>query len=207
MSFIDDKEKMRDLENMTKEDFLKSYSYITPEEYDETLLEYMKGFVSYICKDSVELEDVNVDSINLVIRDEKNPKDMYVLVSDNNYDRAFLLSVLNSKKVETTPEWDFSYADYLYEPLAEGFSIAYIDESVHPVLWEDITCGYDREDVLEDAGMQKYIKYCMDNGITFEKLVKENTSLNFEDLYDFYCHKNEASFENRTMKKSKEKER
>ena len=34
--FIDDKEKMKDFIELTKEEFLESYSYLTEEEYDET---------------------------------------------------------------------------------------------------------------------------------------------------------------------------
>lgn len=36
MNFFDDKEKMKDFQEMSKEDFLKSYSYLTEQEYDET---------------------------------------------------------------------------------------------------------------------------------------------------------------------------
>ena len=35
--FLDDKEKMRDFKKLTKEEFLKSYSYLTEEEYNLTL--------------------------------------------------------------------------------------------------------------------------------------------------------------------------
>ena len=39
--FVDDGEKMRDFFDLTKEEFLKSYSYLTEEEYDVTA-EYVK---------------------------------------------------------------------------------------------------------------------------------------------------------------------
>lgn len=35
-SFIDDEEKMRDFRILTKDEFLRSYSYLTEEEYDVT---------------------------------------------------------------------------------------------------------------------------------------------------------------------------
>jgi hypothetical protein len=35
-NFIDDKEKMLDFFELTKEEFLESYSYLTEEEYDNT---------------------------------------------------------------------------------------------------------------------------------------------------------------------------
>lgn len=37
MDFIDDKEKMKDLFNLSRNDFLKMYSYLKEEEYDNTL--------------------------------------------------------------------------------------------------------------------------------------------------------------------------
>lgn len=37
LSFIDDEEKMRDFKELTKEEFLFSYSYLTEEEYDATM--------------------------------------------------------------------------------------------------------------------------------------------------------------------------
>ena len=40
--FADDKEKMVDFKNLTKEEFLFSYSYLTEEEYDLTV-EYLKA--------------------------------------------------------------------------------------------------------------------------------------------------------------------
>ena len=42
-TFIDDKEKMRDFYELTKEEFLASYSYLTEEEYDATR-EVVNGF-------------------------------------------------------------------------------------------------------------------------------------------------------------------
>lgn len=36
LSFSDDEDKMKDFWNLSKENFLKSYSYLTEEEYDAT---------------------------------------------------------------------------------------------------------------------------------------------------------------------------
>ena len=40
--FTDDKEKMRDFKLLTKEEFLKSYSYLTEKEYDLTKIKENK---------------------------------------------------------------------------------------------------------------------------------------------------------------------
>lgn len=44
-NFIDDKEKMRDFVSLTKEEFLSSYSYLTEEEYNNTLQLSNKKFL------------------------------------------------------------------------------------------------------------------------------------------------------------------
>ena len=45
--FCDDAEKMVDFSNLSKEDFLKSYSYITEEEYNLTRAKYREGNSCY----------------------------------------------------------------------------------------------------------------------------------------------------------------
>ena len=48
LNFIDDGEKMRDFINLTKEEFLQSYSYLQEEDYDETVkLLLRKCFENY----------------------------------------------------------------------------------------------------------------------------------------------------------------
>lgn len=41
-NFINDKEKMRDFKELSKKDFLLSYSYLTEQEYDNTAKEMLK---------------------------------------------------------------------------------------------------------------------------------------------------------------------
>jgi hypothetical protein len=43
-SFLNDREKMQDFLALTKLEFLKSYSYITEEEYDTTLTHYTEVY-------------------------------------------------------------------------------------------------------------------------------------------------------------------
>lgn len=58
MSFIDDEEKIRDMFELSKYNFLKSYSYLTEEEYQTTLDDLWEDF-AYIDIDENEniLED------------------------------------------------------------------------------------------------------------------------------------------------------
>lgn len=56
MNFIDDKEKMKDLFELSKDDFLKMYSYLKEEEYENTIDKLWK-----------ELGDVFVDETGVYI--------------------------------------------------------------------------------------------------------------------------------------------
>ena len=40
MDFLDDKEKMLDFKKLSKDEFLKSYSYISEEEYEATKIKF-----------------------------------------------------------------------------------------------------------------------------------------------------------------------
>ena len=46
-NFIGDKEKMYDFTRLTKEEFMLSYSYLTDEEYDNTLAIYQQCLMIY----------------------------------------------------------------------------------------------------------------------------------------------------------------
>lgn len=59
MNFIDDKEKMKDLFELSKNDFLKMYSYLKEEEYENTIDKLWE-----------ELEDVLVDETGVYIDED-----------------------------------------------------------------------------------------------------------------------------------------
>ena len=70
MHFLDDIEKMNDLTSLSKEDFLKSYSYLTEEEYDETLDAYA-DLLDKVSPEIVEPEVcklTNEDPVKLIER-------------------------------------------------------------------------------------------------------------------------------------------
>ena len=61
-SFLDDKEKMRDFRILSKDEFLKSYSYITEQEYNLTLeadkIDFSKA-INFDVLDNMSLKDLN----------------------------------------------------------------------------------------------------------------------------------------------------
>lgn len=72
-------------------------------------------------------------------------------------------------------DWVWSYdVDYdFFGFLEKGYDIAGVTLDGHLNIWNEMT---DRLKVLKNAsvdGMQQYLQYCKDNGITKEKLQKE----------------------------------
>lgn len=57
--FFDDEEKMRDFETMSKAEFLKSYSYLTEEEYDLTEERYFYSTECPHCGRRVDKRDMS----------------------------------------------------------------------------------------------------------------------------------------------------
>lgn len=180
MSFIDDKEKIRDLELLTKDSFLQSYSYITEQEYDETFKEHIINLVREIAS---EIEDMNPDSFSYILQNSKDGNEVIVSMSDYNGDRYYNVNIFHPERTEDYPEWDFSLHDDLYDYLARGYELRWADIGAHSAIWEDISNGYDAEEVKADRGMQKYIKYCIDNDITFDKVKNQEDFINIIELY------------------------
>ena len=58
--FFDDEEKMVDFESMTKDEFLKSYSYLTEEEYDLTEDKYLHSTYCPHCNKRVDRRDMSM---------------------------------------------------------------------------------------------------------------------------------------------------
>ena len=61
MNFLNDKDKMIDFKQLTKEQFLKSYSYITEKDYDDT--KYYQDaltMIDWVINDFDKLESTNI---------------------------------------------------------------------------------------------------------------------------------------------------
>ena len=73
--FIDDKEKMRDFIALDKEDFLKSYSYLTEKDYDETKMEVCFRELKknlWFDKDKMTHTFINSNGCLVLIEDENS---------------------------------------------------------------------------------------------------------------------------------------
>lgn len=107
--------------------------------------------ICYILKDEFE----NLNSVAFDTKDTDN----IVSITINPDESA--------KVVEET-DWDFNVDDFLFCDLEKGYEIAYMDLVTHNGVWNSIS---ERVDEIEHIdGMQKYLSFCRQKGITFDVL-------------------------------------
>ena len=76
MRFLDDEDKVRDMETLPKREFLESYSYIKEKEYDENFKEHISNLARKIAEENEELDP---NSISYILQ---NSKDSFCRYSD-----------------------------------------------------------------------------------------------------------------------------
>ena len=110
----------------------------------------------------------------------------YVLASDGNEEAIEFTPYTKDYKggYQNVPEWDFNFDYYIYNYLEEGKQIAYMTDDVHYSIWNSIHELYPTDIDYKD-GVQNYLQYCADNGITKEYLDKQ-TELDTPDIMKYF---------------------
>lgn len=76
MDFINDEEKMRDFYQLTKKEFLFSYSYLTEAEYDATVIKRLKILLwnaidymrdDFVSKSCIEINEMIADYLGSTV--------------------------------------------------------------------------------------------------------------------------------------------
>ncbi len=101
-------------------------------------------------------------------------RETYVLASDGNEEAIEFTPFTKDYKngYQNVPEWDYNFDYYIYNYLEEGKKIAYMTDDVHYSIWNSIHELYPTDIDYKD-GVQSYLQYCADNGITKEYLDKK----------------------------------
>lgn len=116
--------------------------------------------------------------ISYILEDKKEPSNTIVIAT--NYDEMIEINAI-TKEINSVPDWDYNIDSYILGELEQGKEIAYMNYGVHYGIWYDIS-NYYPEDIEHKKGMQKYLKYCKDNKITKEKIMKENDLIKAPDI-------------------------
>ena len=148
----------------------------------EKIINKIKTIIESYLTENIENEDKAIDFILY------NPKtnESYVLAS-NGVDEIILFAPYTKnypKGYMNVPDWDFNFDEYFFEELQNGYEIGFITNNVNYGLWSTIDEFYP-EDIENIKGVQKYLKYCVDNNITKEKLSKIMNN-DVPDIMKFY---------------------
>ena len=146
-------------------------------------VEKEKNRIEEFLKDSMEHQDKKVDYILY----KSDTKETNILCSNSSGEEAIEFTPITKNYQDgysNVPEWDFNFDYYIYNLLEEGWQIGYMTPEVHYSIWNSIHELYP-EDIDYKDGVQNYLQYCADNGITKEFLDK-NTELDTPDIMNYF---------------------
>ncbi len=112
-----------------------------------------------------EYQNFKVDYIMI---DKKDENKSFAIIS--NYDEIASIS-LEDKELRLIPEYDYNFDTYFLEDV-HCYEIGYISNEFHYNIWNSIDETYPT-DISDKDGLQVYLKYCKDKGITKEFIDKE----------------------------------
>lgn len=85
------------------------------------------------------------------------------------------------------PDYEYDLEEYLFDFLEYDYEIKYMSEYTHYRIWKSID-EYYPESIYHLDGASKYLRYCVNNGITKE-YIDEKTGLNTPDIKRFFGSK------------------
>ena len=142
----------------------------------------IKEEIETFLMENIDHQNKHIDYI--LVNPENN--ETYVLASDG-VDEAIEFTPF-SKNYEggytNVPEWDYNFDYYIYNYLEEGKQIAFMTDEVHYSIWNSIHELYP-EDIDYKDGVQWYLQYCADNGIT-KGYLDEKTGFDTPDVMKYF---------------------
>lgn len=127
----------------------------------------LKEDIEQFLMEDMEHQNKHIDYILV----DPETRATYVLASDGNEEAIEFTPYTKDYKggYQNVPEWDYNFDYYIYNYLEEGKQIAYMTDDVHYSIWNSIHELYPTDIDYKD-GVQNYLQYCADNGITKEYL-------------------------------------
>lgn len=127
----------------------------------------------------------------ILSRRNKDGSIEYSLLYNDSEESLYEVNLFSKERIEfqSIPEWDFNIETYLFDDLENGFEIEYMTFSHHYGMWNSINIWKDEIDHTD--GLQKYLKYCKDSGVTLEAMsMSQSFFINAPDVMDLYKEMN-----------------
>ena len=165
------------LENTFKEEredmFMKKLNH---NEINEELISKAKKMLN-----DIELYNMTVE---FVLFDKNNIENSQVIVMYEDGSFGHVLAPYQEEYIDEL-EWDYSIDEQLFEKLENGMELISMSDETHLVVWCEIDKLYP-EDIVYKKGMQNYLKYCKEHGITKEYIEKTTNQKDFDDVMKHY---------------------
>jgi len=142
----------------------------------------LKEDIEQFLMEDMEHQNKHIDYILV----DPETRATYVLASDGNEEAIEFTPYTKDYKggYQNVPEWDYNFDYYIYNYLEEGKQIAYMTDDFHYSIWNSIHELYPTDIDYKD-GVQNYLQYCADNGITKEYL-DDKTGFDTPDIMEHF---------------------
>ena len=121
-----------------------------------------------------------------ILRDKEDIKD-YIIIATEGQEIIQIYPYEN--EIKGIADWAFNIDEDIFGKLEnDNKVIEYMNMDMHYGIWCSIEEWYP-EDIEYKKGMQEYLKYCKEEGITKEKIEKEIKLTEVNDIMRFYKDK------------------
>ncbi len=145
-------------------------------------IEKTKKHIEEILQNNEEHQDKKIDFI--LIKPDTNET---LTIASNGADEMIHFApytIDEQDEYNHIADWDFSWDEYFFKDLQDGYEIGYITDEIHYNLWNTIQEFYP-DDINYKDGVQNYLQYCADKGITKEYL-DNKTNLDTPDIMKYF---------------------
>lgn len=145
-------------------------------------IEKTKKDIETILQSEEEHQDKKIDFI--LINPTTNET---ITIASDGYDSMIYFTpytIDEKNKYVSVADWDFGFDQYFFQDLQKGYQIGYITDEIHYNLWNTLEEHYP-ENIEYKDGVQWYLQYCADNGIT-KKYLDKKLKLDTPDIMKYF---------------------
>lgn len=147
----------------------------------------MKKEIEKMLKNNKEYCEYKVQCILI---DNNDMKKSYAIAM--NYNDVIIIDI-SKKEIDEINNAEYTFdigSDSIFPSLeTETMEIAYMSIEAHSYIWEEINRYYP-DDIDNKKGMQMYLKYCKENGVTKESIVRLTNCNEISDVMKYFQEKN-----------------
>lgn len=128
----------------------------------------------------------------VVYYNPKNKNDTFAYITDKeNNEEIMSIKPFSNEKQQPIADWDYNIDSYDLENLQRGYEIAYMSMESHYGFW-CILEQWMPDEIDNTNGLQKYLTYCKNNGIT-KQVIENAVGLELkEDIMKYHVEENQG---------------